>query len=240
MRKIGVTLAVLLVSAVVAQAGLVTPSTDLTLSLTPDGVATIINNTTHDVYFGGYQIFTKTGTTNLLVASTTAMTATTVSFDKTWRGATQWAPLQKQVRMGSTYLASLVNLAPAGSALTQDAAPDLGDTGGDWANCTSGIAVPGSGSNTANHLAEIFNNVNGVIRAPASGAVVISLGKIVAAGFNRNDFTTQTGGDHTFQWGQVAEGSLGGEWTGQVVTPEPATMSLLVIGGIATLIRRRR
>lgn len=215
MRKIGVTLAVLLVSAVVAQAALVTPSTDVSLVIAADGTATIKNNTAGEIRFGAYQIFTPTG---ILIPSTVSgSSGTAVTYDAIWRGTTEWAPIQKQVRMGGAYSAALDFMDPMG--------------------VKSGMKVPGTGSNLATHLAEINNLDNFYI--PAGGS--FGIGKIVPAGTTNLDlFTTATGGVHTFQWGYVADMiDNGGEHTSQVI-PEPATMSLLVLGGIATLIRRRR
>ncbi|MCY2925656.1 MAG: PEP-CTERM sorting domain-containing protein [Planctomycetota bacterium] len=213
MRKIGVTLAVLLVSAVAAQAGLVTPSTDFTLVIAADGTATIKNNTAGDIRFGGYQVFTPTG---ILIPSTVKTATTTlVTYDTIDRGTTQWNPIQKQVKLN--YDLSAID-------------PDGG---------AADVRVPGTGSNLNTHIAEIANGSNLVI----PGGVSFSIGKIVPAGTTNLDlFTTQTGGVHTFQWGWVLDAvDGGGEHTGQVaLVPEPATMSLLVIGGIATLIRRRR
>ena len=214
-RAILATLSTMLL-ATVAQAA-ITPSTDLTLVIAADGTATIRNNTASDVRFGFYII--RTSSPILLPATTVTSGPTSVAFDTVWRGTTQWAPIQKQVKMGGTYSSALDVMDPN--------------------RTKTSMKVVGASSNTTTQLAEVDLADNFVI--PRNGS--FSIGKIVNNfGSSLADlFTTPTDGIHTFQWGWVADGTdNGGEFTGQVPSPEPATLSLLALGGLAVLRRKRK
>lgn len=290
MRKIGVTLAVLLLSAAIVQAQTVVSNAALTLHISSSGEATLVNNTASNVAFKSYIIKTSADVlrnmTNGVWSPVIDPVTHVDSGNYTWFGVvgadpdtgdpiydfvapydgTRWTPVQER----AAYLmdASLWKLPKDGGAGIMS---NLGNTGpengtgflsglsGYSANDTgvkNGLnlwAIPNQDSNTTRVLAETAMSTSSSevfwVR-PASGTYIpalISLGKIVNAFSDsatatalQNLFYTPTGGAHTFQWG-----GPGGEYYGQVVVdgaavPEPATMSLLVLGGLSALLRRRR
>lgn len=274
MRKIGVTLAVLLLSAAIVQAQTVGTSTALTLQISASGEATLVNNTAAPVAFKSYIIKT---TSAALRPMTTASWDPTGSGSYKWAGPlgsptnaydpNSWTPIQERVAYYKSWMDKPLWALPGdggagilsnldGTAPTDDPDNDLDSYGNMATGRWNGFllwGIPNQDCNTTTTLAETAMSTTQDpvfwVREAASGAALISLGKIVnpfdpndaaAATALQNLFSTPTGGAHTFQWA-----NLGGEYTGQVVVegaavPEPATMSLLVLGGLSALLRRRR
>ncbi len=234
MRKFGVILGVVLMSAIVAQ-GAVLPNLQLWVNTT--GQAEIRNltgpagqrPTVASITVPAYTIHSTTNQLIPVVAGWVppVMDGAVVLEAGFWQTATfapasTWAPIWAYGDSGNQ--AILKAAAPAGP--------------GAFANTTAGsnainaYFMANELANSASYLSELSSGTTFMaVKTPAAG---ISLGKIMAAFTPGQVSALQASTSFEFVTGGVL-------YQGEVLfVPEPATMSLLVLGGIATLIRRRR
>jgi len=235
MRKIGAIVGVLLMSAVVANAATVT-DLSIRLLVKPDGQAFIYNSTGADVNITAYTITSASGAlianpaywvpnpppaTEGGIWSFIGGDTPTQAYD-----TTTWAPI-----------AAMAVLADNTNRLR------YGPNGLDPSTWTVNQKV-GYGLSANSYSFGILANVPSCLTEGTTGgyAVMLSngnttahpaypIGKIVAS--------AAAAGDLIFTYLVVGE-ATGEQKTSPVIAPEPATMSLLAVGGIAMLIRRRR
>lgn len=230
MRKFGVILGVVLMSAVVAQ-GVVLP--DLQLYVDATGQAEIRNvtgtvghnPTVASIAVSAYTIGSSTNQLNPVAAEWVppvmdGIVVLEAGYWQTavWAPASTWTPIwaygdsENQAILKKT----VANGGPAAFANTGAGSTAIGT-----------YFMANQLSNSTSYLSELSSGTSAQFMAVKTPATGIALGKITN--------TPGTAG-LTFEYF-----SGGVQYQGQVlVIPEPATVSLLVLGGIATLIRRRR
>jgi len=223
MRKIGAIVGVVLFMAAVANASII-PDTALKLVINSDGTAYITTNTaTATIKIDAYEIMSTAPRLNpSLKGWSDDDAAYTVTL---YQPTLCWASIEDTV---AAYSGSFAN----GGAYISGAVASGGEHLG------SSVNGFGENNNSANHIGE-FTGGNGASANfyLTSGGSFLRLGKIInnptssdIAGmtfwYNRTDGPNGSGA------GNVSQGTI-------VFLPEPATLSVLLIGGIATLIRRR-
>ncbi|MCY2930890.1 MAG: PEP-CTERM sorting domain-containing protein [Planctomycetota bacterium] len=192
MKKIGAIVAVLLVTAVSANAAITAGDVHLRIN-TMTGQAYVVSTTPETIPLVGIAIKAAAGKT-ILIAD-----------PGDYSPATHWVGVNNSVANGHAGDLALSGLSSAGG----------------W-----GILV-----NTASQISE--GKLSGTSSLVGFGTIAI--GHITNSTV-QSDFSTTA----AFKW-QYTDGTTKTMTNNTIeFVPEPATMSLLVIGGIATLIRRRR
>jgi len=215
MRKIGAIVGVLVLTAVIAN-GAVIPDGKLKLVIQLDGTASIINQSGTWVEINAYEIYS--GNNRLNVNPSTQVFVPTpppghYNSVLSYDPASGWAGLAISNSSGHLNLLSATGAyieEPAGWNITLNTAQKITET-----NSTAGGGMYFSDTNLPFPLGKLITNPVKAVDEPQLTFVYV--------------LTSYNGG--------VA----GNVYSGPVqIVPEPATMSLLAIGGIAMLVRRRR